>query len=61
MIAENPDSDECFERLSIRLEFAVARKWLRENPLLPDQPTVRIMLSSKPEKPHPTMWRNPRI
>jgi hypothetical protein len=49
MIAEHPDSDERFERQSMRLEFAMARKWLRENPLSPDQPTVGIMLSSKPE------------
>jgi hypothetical protein len=59
MITENPDSDEYFDRLCIRLEFAVARKWLKENPLSPGQPTVGIMLSSKSEKPRPTMWQAP--
>jgi hypothetical protein len=50
MTTENPDLYERIERMSIRLDFAMARKWLRENPLSPDQPTVRIMLS-KLEKP----------
>jgi hypothetical protein len=44
MTAERPDFDECIERMIMRLEFAAARKWLKENPLLPDQPTVGVML-----------------
>jgi hypothetical protein len=40
-------SDRHFERLSIQLEFAMAREWLRENPpLAAGQPSVGIMLSS---------------
>jgi hypothetical protein len=61
MAPEKTDTDQCFERLTIRLEFAVAGKWLRENTLWPDQPTVGIMLSSKPEKPRPTMWQSPPV
>jgi hypothetical protein len=59
MATEHPDFDEYIERLIMRLEFAMARKWLKENPLSPDQPTVGVMLS-QPEKPRLTMRRPPR-
>jgi hypothetical protein len=50
--------DRHFERLSIQLEFAMAREWFRVNPPLSEgQPSVGIMISKRCVEANPSACR----